>query len=46
MEIVKGVGKTCQWGGVKLYHLGVIGQHKCPHQLFERSVPEIGWPQA
>ena len=28
---VKGVGKTCHWGGAKLYHLGVVGQHKCPH---------------
>ncbi len=42
----EGVGKTCHWGGAKLYHLGVIGQHKCPNQLFGRRVPETGWQQA
>ena len=24
----------------------VIGQRKCPRQLFRRSVPETGWQQA
>ena len=30
LRTVKGVDKTCQWG--------VEGQHKCPPQLFRRSV--------
>ena len=46
VEGVKGVDKTCQWGGAKCTTREVIGQRKCPGRLFGRSVTEAGWQQA
>ena len=43
---VKGVGMLGPVGRSKSVPPEVIGQRKCPHQLFRRSVAEAGWQQA